>query len=234
MFATLIESKAGHTTRTRWLLASAVIHLMLLGGVSAYSPSAHGSSVRDPIEPRIVWVAPRQVEVATQSSATPGGGAAGPSTTERALPRPGQPVFVDVPDVATTAVGVDGDVTGTMTASAPLGGRGGSPLSSGNGGPMWASQVERVALPHPGNRPPVYPQVLNAARIEGSVTMRFVIDTTGAVEPESPVVVRTDHPLFTAAVLRALASHRFLPAESGGTKVRMLVEQRFEFSLTTR
>lgn len=104
-------------------------------------------------------------------------------------------------------------------------------MSSGSGGdPRWATQVEKAALPLPGNPVPSYPGVLRTAGIEGGVTVRFVIDTAGRIEPTSIVVLRTDHELFTAATLRALRTHSFLPAEAGGIRVRMLVEQRFEFT----
>lgn len=149
------------------------------------------------------------------------------------MPTFGENVIIDVSDLTSTRI--DGVTESVMTATTRLGrSTGPAALSSGTGAPLWASQVEKVALPHATNRSPDYPRILQAASIEGSVTMRFVIDTTGAVEPDSRLVVRTDHPLFTAAVLRALLTHRFLPAESGGTKVRMLVEQRFEFTIGSR
>ena len=40
-----------------------------------------------------------------------------------------------------------------------------------------------------------------------------------------------DHPLFTDAVQKALGWMRFLPAESGGRKVRQLVQMPFEFRI---
>jgi TonB family protein len=101
-------------------------------------------------------------------------------------------------------------------------------------GPLSAGQVEKPALAIPGNARPLYPEMLRRAGIEGSVLMRFVIDTSGTVEPQSVQVVRADQELFAASVRSALRQHRFLPAEAAGRKVRMLVEQRFDFALNAR
>ena len=232
MFTTLIESKGSRKAHARWLPASTLVHAVLLAGAIAYSPAARGSRAQSPEVPELVWLAPQRLEASTPRSGTGGGGATTTSRAESTLPRFGEAVLVDVPDISST--GFDADVNTGLTATSPVGSNTGSGDSSGGGGPRWASQVEKVALPHPANRPPGYPHILHAASIEGSVIMRFVIDTTGAVEPDSRVVLRTDHPLFTAAVLRALGSHRFLPAETGGRKVRMLVEQRFEFTIGSR
>ena len=93
------------------------------------------------------------------------------------------------------------------------------------------TEVEKIAEPFPGNAPPRYPETLRAAGIEGSVTLVFVVDTTGRADMGSIRVKRTDSDLFTASVKDALEKARFHPAEIGGRKVRMLVEQPFVFAL---
>ena len=50
-------------------------------------------------------------------------------------------------------------------------------------------------------------------------------------DPTSIRIKRSDSDLFTVAVKEALERMRFRPAEIGGRKVRMLVEQPFMFAL---
>lgn len=91
--------------------------------------------------------------------------------------------------------------------------------------------VDRQVVPFSSNPSPVYPEGLRAARIEGSVSARFVVDTTGNVIMESVVVDSTVHRLFAEAVVEALRRSRFKPAELRGRKVRQLVVQPFLFVL---
>lgn len=95
------------------------------------------------------------------------------------------------------------------------------------------SQVERIAELLPGTPPPRYPDALRASAIEGEVSMQFVIDTTGRVDPASVKVLASSHELFTESARAVLARLRFRPAEVGGRKVRMLVQQPFNFALST-
>lgn len=232
MFATLLESKGGRTTHSRWLTASAAIHAALLAGVVTQSRPAQGREPEVDKAPDLIWVAARQSETRSSPPSDPAGSGADASRPERRIPRfDGAPV-VDLPEIPVSTHGNvigAGDVLSPTTRFGTPDGRG---VSSGSdGGPRWAGEVEKIALPLPGNRAPAYPGVLRAAGIEGSVTLRFVIDTAGAVERASAGVLRSDHDLFTTAALRALSTHRFLPAEVGGIKVRMLVEQRFEFTI---
>jgi periplasmic protein TonB len=91
--------------------------------------------------------------------------------------------------------------------------------------------VDRQVVPFSSNPSPVYPEALRAARIDGSVSARFVVDTTGNVIMESVVVDATAHRLFAEAVVEALRRSRFKPAELRGRKVRQLVVQPFLFVL---
>ena len=235
MFTTLIESRGTRKRDTPWLLASAALHLMLLAGLMASSPKAHSRESAPAERAPLVWVAPRAIDPGgTQPAAgSSGSGAAFPAS--RRIPSLDGAPFVDVPDILLAGSGAEATIEAGLSPTTDFRGASGSggPFPGGGGEPLSAAQVERAALPHAGNRPPEYPRQLHAAGIEGSVLMRFVIDTTGEVERGSPVVIRSDHPLLTTAVMRALATHRFLPAEAGGRRVRMLVEQRFEFEITS-
>ena len=84
----------------------------------------------------------------------------------------------------------------------------------------------------PGIRPPRYPDLLRAARIEGEVVAQFVIDTSGTPDLATFRVLSSTHDLFTAAVRNALPSMRFTRPVLAGRHVRQLVEMPFEFTLT--
>ena len=67
--------------------------------------------------------------------------------------------------------------------------------------------------------------------MEGDVIVQFVIDTTGRADMKTFKVLKSDHELFTASVRQVLPSVRFFPAEIGGRKVKVIVQQPFEFKL---
>jgi protein TonB len=77
-----------------------------------------------------------------------------------------------------------------------------------------------------------YPDMLRSANVEGEVLAQFVVDTTGRVEPNSIKILKSSHDLFTNAVQQALRTARYYPAEIGGRKVKQLVQQPFNFTLT--
>jgi periplasmic protein TonB len=93
-------------------------------------------------------------------------------------------------------------------------------------------QVEKQVAPAPGNAGPRYPDMLRSANVEGEVLVQFVVDTTGRVENGSVKILKTSHDLFTNSVRSALNNMRFYPAEIGGRKVKQLVQQPFNFTLT--
>ena len=87
-----------------------------------------------------------------------------------------------------------------------------------------AARIEESAAP-------VYPPELIAARIEGSVPTRYVIDTMGRADPSTLEIMAPSHQLFEQSVRDALPGMRFHPATVQGHKVRQLVEQRFDFRI---
>jgi len=74
-----------------------------------------------------------------------------------------------------------------------------------------------------------YPPELYTTGVEGSVLAEFVVDATGQVERETLNMVASTHPLFTAAVVRALRSARYSPALKDGKPVRQVIQQPFRF-----
>ncbi|HEY0996406.1 MAG TPA: energy transducer TonB [Gemmatimonadaceae bacterium] len=93
------------------------------------------------------------------------------------------------------------------------------------------TQVEKLASARPDNPVLQYPEMLRRAAVEGSVLVQFVVDTNGRADMASFKVLNSTHDLFTDAVRNHLSALRYFPAEIGGRKVRMLVQQPFSFSL---
>lgn len=92
--------------------------------------------------------------------------------------------------------------------------------------------VEETAVRTAGSAAPVYPSELIREGTEGSVFIRFVVDSSGRADPGSIVVVRSTHPAFTQSVRQAVPLMMFTPATVGGRRVRQAVEQKFEFRIT--
>lgn len=76
----------------------------------------------------------------------------------------------------------------------------------------------------------VYPPLLKAKQIGGAVMMRFVVDSSGHIEPGSEHAVRTSNPEFTAAAIEMLHSAQITPATRKGKHVRQTVHQSFIFA----
>ena len=143
---------------------------------------------------------------------------------------------IDVPDVIP-----DVDLSRKATDEADFSGKGvqGGIAKGVEGGtgpvisdqPYFDFQVEKAAAAIPGSGAPAYPEMLKSSGVEGEALVQFVVDTTGRAELGSFKVLRASHDAFGQAVRAALPRMRFLPAEIGGRKVRMLVQQPFAFAL---
>jgi protein TonB len=83
---------------------------------------------------------------------------------------------------------------------------------------------ERISFP-----PPDYPRMLLEARIEGSVTLEAVIDTTGHAEPNSIKVISSTNRAFEAPAKDALRRALFRPGRVRGHPVRVLVHLPLRF-----
>lgn len=81
---------------------------------------------------------------------------------------------------------------------------------------------------------PHYPDSLRAFQVAGSVVALLVVDTTGVPVAGSIEVVSATSPAFGAAVVRALAVSRFVPARRAGRAVRQVLVVPFTFRTTPR
>src|SRR5688572_30133924 len=59
---------------------------------------------------------------------------------------------------------------------------------------------------------PEYPAALRGAEVEGRVTFRFIVDTTGVPEAQSVRILSSPHEELSKAVRAALPSWRYTPA----------------------
>ncbi|MGC4072545.1 MAG: TonB family protein [Nibricoccus sp.] len=76
---------------------------------------------------------------------------------------------------------------------------------------------------------PVYPASLRLAEQEGSVVVRFVVDTKGLVV--DPTVISSPHPAFAESALQAIRQFRFEPGVRDGKIVNTRMQVPIYFQL---
>ena len=78
---------------------------------------------------------------------------------------------------------------------------------------------------------PTYPEALRKAKVEGVVTLIFVLDETGRVE--DPRVENSSRPEFEKPALDAIRKWRFSPGQKDGQAVRTYIRVPLRFRVTT-
>jgi len=78
---------------------------------------------------------------------------------------------------------------------------------------------------------PVYPAELRKAKVEGIVTLVFVLDETGRVE--DPRVENSSRPEFEKPALEAIRKWRFSPGQKDGQKVRTYIRIPMRFRVSS-
>lgn len=79
--------------------------------------------------------------------------------------------------------------------------------------------------------PPQYPPELRKARVEGLVTLVFVLDETGRVE--DPRVESSSRPEFERPALEAVRKWKFRPGQKDGEPVRCYMRLPIRFRINT-
>lgn len=79
--------------------------------------------------------------------------------------------------------------------------------------------------------PPTYPAELRKAKVEGVVTVLFVLNEEGRVE--SPKVETSTRPEFEKPALEAIRKWRFRPGEKDGQPVRTFIRIPMRFRVTS-
>jgi protein TonB len=97
--------------------------------------------------------------------------------------------------------------------------------------PRFNFAVDKAAAAIPGQTPPLYPNALKSMHMQGVVEAQFVVDTSGKADMNTFKILSSPHELFSTAVQAAMRNYRFLPAEVGGKKVKVWVQQAFEFKI---
>ncbi|MEP7384201.1 MAG: TonB family protein [Gemmatimonadota bacterium] len=98
---------------------------------------------------------------------------------------------------------------------------------------MSVLEVDSAAARYDDSAAPPYPPAMLAKRIEGSVGIQYVVDTTGHADTTSIVVLSRTHEDFARSVTNTLPLMQFRPAIMNGRKVRQLVQQMFAFRIDT-
>ena len=78
---------------------------------------------------------------------------------------------------------------------------------------------------------PAYPEVSREEKIEGTVVVRTVIDTSGWIQMQDTEVLSSIGPAFEQAVLATLPEWRFQPATLQGNPVPVYYHLTFNFKI---
>jgi protein TonB len=232
MFENLIETKPKKAKTGKQLLLSVVVHIVAIGA-AVYGTLEAKEAIEKPKAEKVEFV-----EMKKEEPPPPETKPEPPPDVVAAPPPPkGFQVLtapIKIPDVLP-----DIDLTKKVTDEADFSGKGvaGGIAKGVVGGTApvadqtyFEFQVEKQVAQQ--NVTLRYPDMLRSANVEGEVLAQFVVDTTGRVEPNSIKILKSSHDLFTNAVQQALRTARYYPAEIGGRKVKQLVQQPFNFTLT--
>ncbi len=229
MLNQLLETKQATQRKTGGTLVSVVLHVVIVAVALSFS-KATVSALTGPDE--VVVKAPVADPAPVKTRVTPPANAIASAAAPHGVVRLSTPVDVpiDIPGIDFNAQPTDPGLF--VGAAGPVGvpeGTGSAPLATDEA--FVISQVDRAAAAVSGTASPLYPEMLKSAGVEGEALVQFVVDTLGRAELGSFRVLTSSHDAFGASVRVSLPRMRFLPAETGGRKVRMVVQQRFAFAL---
>lgn len=244
MFATLIESTHRRERHPVAVLLSAALHVGVIAAAVALTDTLGRVAIAKPLMETSRFVVPVREKPAPPPE--PVKPPAARDVAGQTLPKGFQILVapLEIPDVIPPAdlsrkatdeadfsgVGVAGGVAnGVVGAPAPA-----APAAPAPGSPYFEFQVEKPVVARPGNPRPAYPELLRLAGVSGRVLVQYVVDTLGRVEPKSVRILDSSNELFTLAVKDVLPRLRFLPAEVGSRRVRMVVQQPFTFTIAPR
>lgn len=119
-----------------------------------------------------------------------------------------------------TGKGVEGGIaTGVVGGTGPV-----------TGQTYLEAQLDDPPVPVAGSVVPRYPPALKSAGIGGTVSLQFIVDTSGRVEAASIQVLQSTQKMFEAAAREAVAKELFRPGKMHGQAVRVLVSQKLNFN----
>jgi len=234
MFNNLIESKRKKDRSAGGTTASVVLHAVLIVLVVVVTANAGQKMVEANRQEDVKFV---QVKKAP------------PPEPEKPPPPPKDVVVAPPPpkgfQVLTAPIKIpdkipDVDLSKAVTNAADFsgvgvaGGRangvaGGKPINTDQ--TYYSFQVEKQTMAVSGNPNPQYPSMLESAHVDGEVLAQFVVDTAGKADMSTFKVLKSTNDLFVDAVKRVLPRWKFYPAETGGHKVKQLVQMPFAFKV---
>ncbi len=232
MFSTLPVSSPRTERSLAQTLASLTVHAGVIVGAVHVTQSAAAMVAPRPMDSTAVYVqpiAPSPAASAVAPSATQATSTA--PTFSTIAPPTGIPIGIPPIDLGAAIVPSQftggGAAGGVDHVGVGLGDSSGAASS-----PRDFTQEEvDIAVRYLGGGEPVYPQTLKQAGVAGRVTLRFVVDARGQVEPASVRVIGEALPAFEAAAREAILRARFEPAKVRGKAVRQLVQQRVRFEV---
>ena len=207
------------------LLAVAVHAAIVLGVVELRAEPRPRVPVAQPIEPyRIILDSPRR----STASET------GASGVAAALPsRPGPVPPPALADIYSPALPAPVSTWGAPGAKVPA--HPGLAMLPVPGGAAGVATSSGAGVDPPELLPGTLGRLGDEARrlgLEGTVSLRCIVDASGRVEPGSIEVLSAGEPSLAAVAIRTLANARFRPGRQGGVAIRVQVVQRFRFALT--
>ncbi|MBV6521717.1 MAG: hypothetical protein MNPFHGCM_01861 [Gemmatimonadaceae bacterium] len=96
---------------------------------------------------------------------------------------------------------------------------------------MTELEVDTAAVRYEDSAAPPYPESMLRRRIEGTVVVQYVVDTTGRADTASFRVLFASHKDFAQSVRATLPGMRFRPAVMANKRVKQLVQQPFAFKI---
>jgi len=231
MFENLIETKPKKPKTLKGMAISVFTHIVLIGG-AVYGTLQAKEAIEKPRQEKVEFLEMKKDEPPPpkQEEAPP------PEIVAAPPPPKGFQVLtapIKIPDVLpeidlTKKITDEADFSGKGVAGGIAKGVGNAPVDR----TFFEFEVEKQVSTAPGSQPPRYPDMLRSANVQGEVLVQFEVDTTGRANLATFRVLKSTHDLFTASVRNALGQMRFYPAEIGGRKVKQLVQQPFNFTLT--
>jgi len=232
MFENLIETKPKKPKTAKQFALSLIIHTVLIGG-AVYGTLQAKEAIEKPKAEKVEFVEMKKDEPPPPENKPP------PPPEIVAAPPPPKGFQVLTAPIKIPEVLPDIDLSKKVTDESDFSGKGvagGFAKGVVGGTPTdqtyFEFQVEKQVVPAPGSGAPRYPDMLRSANVEGEVLAQFIVDTTGRAEMGSFKVLKSSHDLFTSAVRQYLQQARFYPAEIGGRRVKQLVQQPYNFTLT--
>ena len=231
MSINLIESERRSQRSLRSTFVSIALHAGLITCAVYATASAGEVHVEVPIDTvTLIYPQPPKEVPRTPSTTVQSSDPTAPALPHEPVPR----APVDIPDELPP---IDSSVGTTIPAESLFNGGGsiteghevGSAMRSDSGEPMLASQVDKPVMARDGNPNPKYPSLLESTRIEGSVLVQFVVDTSGKADMGTFKVLSSSNELFASSLESTLPKWRFYSAEAGGRKVKQIVQLPLKF-----